>query len=84
MKGQNREQKEGFHTEISACQAVECKMLTLCIKDKIDMSLTSFGLEDTMGSGAYGRVSGVILWPDLHARQRLSTARDYAYTFGSV
>lgn len=55
-------------------------MLTLCIKDKIDM----FGLEDTMGSGAYGRVSGVILWPDLHARQRLSTARDYAYTFSSV
>lgn len=55
-------------------------MFTLCLKDEIDM----FGLKDTVGAGVYGRVSRVILWPDLNARQRLLTAREYAYTFSSV
>lgn len=80
MKHQNNNQEEKFYTERSACQAVEYRKLTLCLKDEIDM----LGLEDTMGAGTYGRVRGVVLWPDLNTRQRLPIAREYAYTFSSV
>lgn len=83
MKHQSRDQEEEFHTERSAISQADVewyRMITLCLKGETDM----FGLEDIMGAGTYGRVSKIILQPDLNARQWFQIAREYAYTFSSI